>query len=94
MAEKALRDDFQKFEKTEIDDEFFSLREMEKFCDEEDEKEMNDEMDEDLDEELQDELYGEGALEDEDEDDEKGAKFNPYAVGILNVASKIHICLV
>jgi len=71
MAEKALRDDFQKFEKTEIDDDFFSLREMEKFCDEEDEKEMNDEMDEDLDEELQDELYGEGALEDEDEDDEK-----------------------
>jgi len=70
MAEKALRNDFQKFEKTEIDDEFFSLREMEKFCDEEDEREMNEEMDEeDFDEELQDELYGEGALEDEEEEE-------------------------
>ena len=81
MAEKALRDDFQKFEKTEIDDEFFSLREMEKFCDEEDEKEMNDEMDEDLDEELQDELYGEGALEDQEENDDKGGNFAPTLSG-------------
>ena len=73
MAEKALRNDFQKFEKTEIDDEFFSLREMEKFCDEEDEREMNEEMDEeDFDEELQDELYGEGALEDEEEEEKTG----------------------
>jgi len=46
---------------------------MEKFCDEEDEKEMkeNDEGDESLDEELQDELYGDAV----DEEEENEGKF-------------------
>ena len=41
--------------KTEIDDKFFSLREMEEICDE---QEKNEEVD--LDEEMLDELYGDG----------------------------------
>ena len=41
--------------KTEIDDKFFSLREMEEICDE---QEKNEEID--LDEEILDELYGDG----------------------------------
>ena len=41
--------------KTEIDDKFFSLREMEEICDE---QEKNEEID--LDEEMLDELYGDG----------------------------------
>ena len=56
-----------KYEKTEVDDEFFSLRQMEQFCDEEDEKEMNEEDEDELDQEMEDELYG----EEEDEDDQE-----------------------
>lgn len=79
MAEQALQKGFKgSFDKTEIDDNFFSLREMEKFCDEEDEKEMNGEELE-LDEELVDQLYGEGDDE-EDEEDDKEDDLIPKAI--------------
>ena len=44
------------FAKTEIDDKFFSLREMEEVCEEQEKNEGEDE----LDDEMYDELYGEG----------------------------------
>lgn len=71
-AEKELRKDFTSYKKTELDDDFFSLRQMEEFCDEEDEKEMNEDFDGDeLDDELKDELYGEGDDDDGEEDEEE-----------------------
>lgn len=72
--EKGLSENFDKLknQKSEIDDNFFSLAQMEKYCDDLDEKEMNGEQDE-LDSELEDELYGDGLEDDvEDEFDDDG----------------------
>jgi hypothetical protein len=99
MAEQALQKGFKgSFDKTEIDDNFFSLREMEKFCDEEDEKEMNGEELE-LDEELVDQLYGEGDDEEDEEDDKeddlipKGFYQIRYNLNYLIVYDYCRICL-
>jgi len=67
--------------KTEIDDKFFSLREMEEICDE---QEKNEEID--LDEEILDELYGDGGGDGkdlfgndvDDEADEKGIMHDEF----------------
>jgi len=64
-------DDFEalRAQKSEIDDEHFSLAQMEKFCDDMDEKEMEGNLDE-LDSDLEDELYGDGAGKNDEEDDD------------------------
>lgn len=55
VEEKLSKQASKIYGKTEIDDKFFSLREMEEICDE---QEKNEEVD--LDEEMLDELYGDG----------------------------------
>ena len=62
-------------QKSEIDDEHFSLAQMEKFCDDMDEKEMEGNLDE-LDSDVEDELYGDGAGKNGEEDDDDEADEN------------------
>ena len=45
------------YKKTQLDDQFFSLREMEEVCQKQEEKEVDEAI---LDEDIMDELYGDG----------------------------------
>merc|ERR1739838_389402 len=54
------------YKKTQLDDQFFSLREMEEVCQKQEEKEVDEAI---LDEDIMDELYGDGMDGDDDEDD-------------------------
>ena len=45
------------YQKTQLDDQFFSLREMEEVCQKQEEKEVDEAI---LDEDIMDELYGDG----------------------------------
>ena len=57
-------------QKSEIDDEHFSLAQMEQFCDDMDQKEMEGNLDE-LDSDVEDELYGDGTSKDDEEDEDE-----------------------